>query len=258
MAKKKKNSDNIDSLGLGTDGEKKENKVVSTAITIVIVLIWLGIIAILIKLDVGGFGSNVLTPVLKNVPIINKILPDSTEPSEEDGASYSYKSLADAISYIKELEVQLANEQESVENLTGKNNELQKEVDRLKRFEENQEEFQTLKSKFYNEVVFGKDALDYENYIQYYQSIDPEHAEELLKEAADRYAYNQAYAEQADAYARMDPKAAAAVFVEMSGDLDIVVELLKCMKVADRAEVLAAISDTDANYAAKITKLIVP
>ena len=44
-------------------------------VTILIVIIWLAILALLIKLDVGGFGSEVLTPVLKDVPVVNKILP---------------------------------------------------------------------------------------------------------------------------------------------------------------------------------------
>lgn len=34
-------------------------------VTVLIVIIWLAILALLIKLDVGGFGSGVLSPVLK-------------------------------------------------------------------------------------------------------------------------------------------------------------------------------------------------
>ena len=44
-------------------------------VTFIIVVIWLAILALLIKLDVGGFGSTVLRPVLKDIPVINKILP---------------------------------------------------------------------------------------------------------------------------------------------------------------------------------------
>lgn len=38
---------------------------------------WLIIMALLVKLDVGGFGSTVLAPILKDVPYINRILPDT-------------------------------------------------------------------------------------------------------------------------------------------------------------------------------------
>ena len=34
-------------------------------VTFVIVLIWIAILCLVVKLDLGGFGSNVLTPVLK-------------------------------------------------------------------------------------------------------------------------------------------------------------------------------------------------
>ena len=43
-------------------------------VTIFIVLIWVAILLLLIKLDVGGFGSNVLRPVLKDVPVIHQFL----------------------------------------------------------------------------------------------------------------------------------------------------------------------------------------
>ena len=46
--------------------------------TVAIVGIWLLILCVLIKLDVGGFGSSVLTPILKDVPVVNKILPSET------------------------------------------------------------------------------------------------------------------------------------------------------------------------------------
>lgn len=255
MAKKNKDKDGISDLGLGE--EKKENKLLSIAIIIVIVLIWLAIIAILIKIDVGGFGSKI-KPVLKNVPLINKILPDDPAGQNNESEDYPYKSLADAITYIKELEVQLGDVTEKSEKLSNENEELQKEVDRLKVFENNQKEFETLKSKFYDEVVFSDAAIDYENYITYYQSINPEKAEELYQEAVEKYAYQEVFMEQAESYAKMEPSAAAAIFIEMSGDMDMVVDILRSMKTANRASIIEEVSKKDANYAAKLTKLLIP
>ena len=71
MAKKKNDEELIE------DGEKKSSKVLMGVIGFIVVLVWLAIFAMLIKLDVGGFGSNVMTPILKNVPVLNKILPES-------------------------------------------------------------------------------------------------------------------------------------------------------------------------------------
>ena len=44
-------------------------------ITFLIVLIWLAIMILLVKLDVGGFGSDVLAPILKDIPYLNWMLP---------------------------------------------------------------------------------------------------------------------------------------------------------------------------------------
>ena len=51
------------------DDDSEGNPASVILITIVIVAIWLLILGLLIKLDVGGFGSNVMTPILRNVPV---------------------------------------------------------------------------------------------------------------------------------------------------------------------------------------------
>ena len=77
-------------------------------VTIVIVIIWLAILCLLIKLDVGGFGSGVLAPVLKDVPVINKILPEDAVVTTDDEEAYGgYTSLREAVDYITELELEL-------------------------------------------------------------------------------------------------------------------------------------------------------
>lgn len=62
----------------------------------------------LIKLDVGGFGSGVLAPVIKDVPYLNKILPDSvTEEVSTEDSQYAYTNLDDAINRTKSLRLSL-------------------------------------------------------------------------------------------------------------------------------------------------------
>ena len=56
--------------------EKESSKIMTVIIALLIAIIWFAIFGFLIKLDVGGFGSlGVLRPIIKDVPIINKILP---------------------------------------------------------------------------------------------------------------------------------------------------------------------------------------
>lgn len=47
-------------------------------VTLMIIVIWIAILAVLIHFDVGGFGSTVMQPILKDVPYVNKILPKNS------------------------------------------------------------------------------------------------------------------------------------------------------------------------------------
>ncbi len=76
--------------------------------TLFIIAIWLGILCLLVKMDVGGFGSNVLTPILKDVPVINKILPsESGTETTKDKAYGGYNSIKDAVEEINNLQKQM-------------------------------------------------------------------------------------------------------------------------------------------------------
>ena len=90
------------------DEESEGGTISAVAVTIFIVLIWLAILCLLIKLDVGGFGSNVLRPVLKDVPVLNLILPkDETTETTDQEAYGGYTSLREAVEQIKALELQI-------------------------------------------------------------------------------------------------------------------------------------------------------
>lgn len=254
MAKNKDIQD--DDLDIGENkGEKGGNKFKTILIGIIFLIIWLGIFCVLIKLDVGGFGSKVMAPIFKDVPIINKILPSDTD-GESDG--YPYKSLADAITYIKELEKNLqdANDQITADN--EKIAELNSEVERLKNFEQEKEQFEETKKQFYDEVVFGEDAIPYDNYKKYYEEINPDYAETLYKQVLEKYMYDENYKELANAYSSMKPKKAAAALYEMTGDLDKVVTILQNMDTDKRAAILDALSDIDAVFCGKITVMLAP
>lgn len=58
----------------------------------------------MIKMDVGNFGSEVLAPVIKDVPVINRILPDDGSNSQTNG----YTNIDEANARIKQLENELA------------------------------------------------------------------------------------------------------------------------------------------------------
>ena len=61
-----------------TEGEGIGSKIGTAVIIVLIVIIWLAIFALLIKMDIGGMGTK-LRPLIKDVPVLNLILPDVSD-----------------------------------------------------------------------------------------------------------------------------------------------------------------------------------
>ena len=223
--------------------EKAGGKLVLALVTILIIAIWLGIIAILIKTDVGGFGSSILYPVLKDVPYINKILPtvDNSDLPTED-TQYRYGSLDEAVARIKELELELdsakANEQKDSETIDN----LNEQIDDLSSYKE-------------DEVVFSDNAPDINEYKTYYESIDPKNAEVLYKQVVEQITYDDEVKDYADTYSKMKPKEAAAIFDTMTDNLGLVADIMKNMGTEERGKILGKM---DATTAAKLTEIMEP
>ena len=225
-------------------------------VTLVIVIIWVAILCLLIKLDVGGFGSGVLAPILKDVPVVNMILPADHTMTVDDEESYGgYTSLREAVDYIKELELQLEAAQ-SASNIDSEElAELRAEIDRLQTFEDAQVEFERIKTEFYEEVVYAENGPGAEEYQKYYQTIDPTTAEYLYKQVIQQVQADQEIKDYAQAYSEMKPKQAAAIFEAMTDDLDLAAKILDQMSAEDRGNVLGAM---DAEIAARLTRIMDP
>lgn len=239
------------------DSEEEGGTFSIVLITFFIVLIWLAILGLLIKLDVGGFGSSVLRPILKDVPILNLVLPDSKQ-DEAIEESMEYGTLEEAVAKIHELENEL--EQLKLSNGTSSASEeevqaLKDEIKRLKTFEDNQIEFQKIKTEFYEEVVFAENAPDVENYQQYYESIDPVTAEYLYKQVIQQIAEDDLLDEYVKAYSQMKPKQAAAIFEQMPDNLELTAKILWAMDPNDRAKIMGVM---DAELASQLTKIMDP
>lgn len=239
MAKKDKRKDS-DSVMVGE--ESTGSKIVTVLIVIVIILIWLGIFGVLIKLDVGNFGSGVLYPVLKDVPVLNWILP---EP-ENGETTEEYDNLTEANARIKELENQLAATSSSDVANSDEVEELRAEVNRLKKFEENQKAFTERVKEFDRNVVYNDKAPDTEEYKIYYEGIEPDNAEEIYKEVCLRFEYSQEIKDQAETYAKMEPANAAAILEEMSNDLTLVASILDSMQSSKSALIIENMKPTTA------------
>ena len=228
-------------------------------VTVVIVLIWIAILCLLIKLDVGGFGSNVLAPVLKDVPVINKILPsDAVDTPDEEGEEEDYdgyKDLRDAVDYIRELELELEIAQTESNTDSEEIEALRAEIDRLQTFEDAQVEFERIKTEFYEEVIYADNGPGAEEYRKYYESMDPTTAEYLYKQVVEQTETDKEIQNYAQTYSEMKPAQAASIFESMTDDLDLVAKILYQMSAEDRGKILGAMN---AETAARLTKIMDP
>ena len=250
---KKKMSDGLD--GLVEDDESNVSKIMHDFVALLIIVIWLGIIAILIKSDIGGFGSTVLAPVLKDVPYVNAILPESDDIVNTENQAYPYDSFAEAVEKIKELEIELDAATSSGSTDAQKNAELQAQIDELMVYKLEQSEFEKEKEKYYEEVVFSDKAPDINEYKTFYESIDPENASVLYKQVVEQIQEEQKVKDYALTYSTMKPKEAAAIFDTMTGDLKLVAKILMSMDTESRASIMGKMNK---ETAAKLTEFMKP
>ena len=239
-------------------GEDGGNGLVTFFATLLIVVLWLAIVGVVIKMDIGGFGSSVLAPILKDIPVVNKILP-STAPAggdATDSESYGgYESMEEAVAYIRQLELELEREQTASKAKDTENETLRAEVLRLKEFEARQEEFQRISTEFYEEVVYSEKGPGLDAYMKYYESMYPTVAEYLYKQGLVQQQKNAEAEAFAQTYAQMKPKEVAKIFEEMTNELDVVADILGAMSVEERAAIMNVL---DPELGAKLTKLMQP
>lgn len=223
--------------------------------TIGIILVWVAILCVVIKLDVGGFGSKVLTPLLKDVPVVNLILPNSQNSGNISTENGGYTNLNDATEQIKNLELQLQQAQTDNLKLQEDVANLKAENARLQEFEDKQVEFQRIKNEFYEEVVYAENGPGAEAYQKYYESMDPTTAEYLYKQVIAQLQEDKSVQDYASAYSSMKPKKAAAIFEQMTDNLNLAARILKTMSAENRGNILA---EMDPSIAAKLTKIMDP
>ena len=245
----------------GTTDEFEEEsgggKAAVVFVTLMIIVIWLAILAVLIHFDVGGFGSTVMQPILKNVPYVNKILPktEEEETKTKEDSKYPYKTVDEAVAYIKELEKELADAKESNSENDAYVADLEAQAAQWKEYKDNEQKFEEEKAKFYNEVVFSDQAPDINEYKKYYESIDPQNAENLYKQVVEQQEKDDDMSDYVKAYSQMKPKQAAAIFDTMTDNLELVAKILSAMKADARGDILG---NMKTDTAAKVTKLMEP
>ena len=226
---------------------------------------WLAVICVIIKLDIGGFGSSVLTPILKDVPVVNRILPGISLTETNNPESYGgYSSLQEAVDYIGWRKggrgyVKTLIDAEQVRSASNaKDSDMERllaENERLSEFEKRQVEFQRIQQEFGEEVVYAENGPGPEGYRKWYEELNPETAEYLYKQVIIQEQESREVQDYALAYASMKPKAAAEIFNTMTDNLNLVAKILNAMSAEERGDILAAM---EPDIAARLTKIMDP
>ncbi len=239
-----------------TDEDSKGSGAAVVLAGIIILIVWLGIIALLIHMDVGGIGTMV-SPYLKNIPVVKNILPASAsaDATSTENDPYAFSSMQEAVARVKELEKQVAQQKKQLASAENDSADLAQLKKQLKKYQDNEKKFEKEKADFYEQVVYADNAPDISNYKTYYEEIEPETAEKLYKQVISDLQTDSKLQDYAAAYSSMKPKEAAAIFDKMTNNLKLVGKILWTMKKDARGAILGQM---DPDTAAAVTKLMEP
>jgi flagellar motility protein MotE (MotC chaperone) len=192
-----------------------------------VIILFLGMLAGMIKADVGGFGSGVLAPVIGNIRVLNKILPSKSLPLSASNNNKSdtnriKKSTSDTSTTDAPAAAvtQTASDTQSAANASGT---------------------ATTQTSTGSQVTTASQTANTQTNSNAQSTADTQSAEEA--KLADYVA----------AYSKMDAKSAASILGNMTGDLHLVAKILANMSASKRADILA---NMDINIASKLTVLM--
>lgn len=228
--------------------EEKKSGGAGGLIVLVIIILMLGGFVALVKFDVFGLGTNVLGPSLKDVPVLNLILPEM--PEEEVDADvveivYTFETVEEAIEIIKERDKRVKELEEMVENNSEANTALEEEVARLKVFEDNQVAFEADKLAFDQLVAEQADPASYMTYVE---GAYPETALSIYEQFAKDSVMDEDIQKNADMYGSMKAKEAATIMeITHLSDMEMVSEILQAMDTTKAGSILAAMDPTIAD-----------
>lgn len=211
---------------------KKRGRLFKLIIAGIIFIIILSISVAILGFNLGNIRDKYLRPGLERIPIINNLLP----PLEEE--------------QIQEQPVD--EKQQTIDSLTAEIEELNKEISRLKEFEQAQLEFKAEKEEF-DKMIALNDPKAYSNF---YETISPENAEELYKQAINQEVVDKEFKDYIQTFENMKKDAAATILEELIiTDMDLVITILNNLSSKKRSEILSAM---DPQNAASCSRLLSP
>ncbi|PKM49842.1 MAG: hypothetical protein CVV02_13955 [Firmicutes bacterium HGW-Firmicutes-7] len=220
----------------------------------IVLFVLIGAFILLVKLDVGGIGTNVLGPKLKDVPVLNLMLPKMENPdTSHDSTSYNFETIDQAVERLRATEILLKEKEKEAEKLNETINLNKIEIERLKVFESEQVQFKNDKDEF--DLLVSKNVGS-DDYIAYVEKAYPENALTIYESLVKVKQFNEEVAEIAIMYQEMKPKNAAAILEEtISKNIDMAAQILLQLEPSQAGAILAAMDSTVAD---KISRYMYP
>lgn len=225
----------------------------SFLLILLIILVWLLLMAIMIKFNILGLGDT-LTPALKDIPYIKNLLPGAQTVQMNNSGEDSSQVAADNSDYVASLEQELSRQLALNASYASTIDRLNAEVARLEPFEEEQAEFDKQRQQFYQDIIYNDNAPDASAYASYYAMIAPEEAAKIYEEIAANEVSDEEVQVYAATFSAMKPKEAAEIFNNMS-NITLVARILQQMGSDDRAKIMGKL---DTEVAEKVTELLEP
>lgn len=208
---------------------------------------------VLIRLDVRGLGTGVVGPYIKDVPVLNLVLPEMPVETLEEDEGYTFVTVKEAVEILKLTEKMLKESNEKADELNEQLAQLTAEVERLKVFEHNQLQFESDKAAFDQMLASSAADLDYK---EWFETIYPENAAEIYSEVIQDVALSREQQDLINIYENMKATNAADVLEEMAvTKLNQVAMIISGVSDEQAAKVLAAMEPATA---ARITTYLSP
>jgi flagellar motility protein MotE (MotC chaperone) len=233
--------------------DKKKKKGGFPVTSVIVLLIILGSVAALLFFDLFGIREQHIMPYLRNAPLLGGLFEPAEENAENEALGrYAHVSQEELVSIITALEYQVqAMELEDIatrEQITR----LQETISYLRGFESQIEAYRQIKEQFDRMV-----ALEDPNaYKQFFESISPENAERLYREAVNEAQFDDEFRRFAATFSAMDAAAAAEALTRMlTANASLVVDILWSISTDNRAAIL---NEMEANTVSRVARLMEP
>lgn len=233
------------------ENDEKKSGGMGCLVGIIVVLALIAGIVAVFYFNVSGVNEKYLYPTLRKVGLFENMIPEEVEVDEY--ADYTpelfIKDIEKLQDEINGLKIEMKNSQADIKT-------KDEEIARLKVFEDERIKFKEEKDLFDQNVVYNTSAPPLNDYIAYYEKLFPENAAKLYKEALGDVQRSEELTSYLKTYESMDSKKAAKILEQMvTTDLDLVVDILNGVKVANRASLLEQMSP---DVAARVSKRLAP